>query len=153
MDWGTRARRIFLVAVFFLPVLLAAGCSDVAALPGRVSRNIGTGEVVAVSGLEGRWTGPVTSSDPACGPARSTGLMTIGRDTFGFDPFQSTTVLHGTVDDAGRLAGEASRRMGAQTTLTMRLDAVASRDADGARRIDGTLVSGACRWTVALRRG
>ena len=33
-----------------------AGCD----IPGRVSRNLGSGEILAVYGLEGRWAGPVT---------------------------------------------------------------------------------------------
>ena len=35
--------------------------------------------------------------------------MSIGNDTFAFDPFQSTAVLRGKVGPAGDLVGETTR--------------------------------------------
>jgi hypothetical protein len=133
---------------FLLPVALwLAGCG----LPGRVSRNLGTGETLPIYGIEGRWAGPVTPADPSCGQ-RTTGLMSIGGRSFGFDPFQSTTVIQGT-NDEGILRGTLTRAGGNKQTLSISFEGQAGKDDEGKVTITGTLSSSHCRWHVALKRG
>ena len=127
--------------------LFVASC----ALPARVSRNIGTGETLPLYGIEGRWAGPVTPDDPSCGRT-TTGLMSVGSDTFGFDPFQSTAVIQGTVQKR-KLAGTLTRSGGNKQTLSLRFEGEATTDSEGKPAITGALVSGRCRWHVVLIRG
>jgi hypothetical protein len=75
--------------------------------------------------------------------------MSIGANGFGFDPFQSTTVLHGELSNDGRLAIKCDRQILVVTALTRKR----AGEAAGPEAINGTLQSGRCRWTVALRRG
>ena len=123
-----------------------AGCG----LPAKLSRNIGTGETVAVWGLEGRWAGPVRSADAACGK-ESTGLMSVGSGAFAFDPFQGTTVLKGTVEQ-GKFRGELTRRGGGNQTLSIVFEGEAARNEKRDEVITGKLSSGRCQWNVTLKR-
>jgi hypothetical protein len=124
---------------------LMAGCGPAE----RVSRNIGTGETFPISGMEGRWAGRVTPADNSCGPT-TTGSMSIGSGAFGFDPFQSTTIIQGQI--SGReLHGSLSRLGANRTMLSIRFDGIAE-SGTGKDRISGTLVSGPCRWSVTLDR-
>ena len=144
------------------------------------SDRIGNGQTFAIWGLEGRWAGPVTPTAANCGDPR-TGLMTIGDNGFGFDPFEGTTVITGTVSKDGTLSGTLTRTIGGGSgagpidlslpetggkrqagqaaaashgprTLSISLDAKAARGADGKTAIDGVLTSGRCTWNVALTR-
>lgn len=128
-------------------ILTTCGIQD---LPTRLSSEIGTGQVYALHGLEGRWAGTVQSGDPSCTSAN--GLMTIRGDKFAFDPFQSTMVIHGTINKLGRLQGALSRAGGDNTTLSATFDANATTDEDERLSIVGVLKSGRCRWTVRLLR-
>jgi len=83
-----------------------------------------------------------------CG-STTPGLLTIGEKGFGFDPFQSTTVLYGSVSADGRLKGALTRPGGDRQNLTISFEGIAS----GEDAIGGTLQSGRCRWTVNLHRG
>ena len=133
---------------FWLAVgaLVLASCG----LPGRVSRNIGTGETLPVFGLEGRWAGPVGPAAPACGQ-ETKGLMSVGSGAFAFDPFQSTTVIKGKVE-GGALTGTLVRRGPNDQTLSITFEGKAGKTGDGQDAITGTLSSGRCRWSVALTR-
>lgn len=129
----------------WLGMLLLAGCS-LSEMGKRASDHIGTGRVLALAGLEGRWAGPVHPTDPACGPERH-GLMRIGDASFAFDPFESTTVINGTVRD-GALNGTLSRPGGGGRTVSIRFEGRAEQE----ETITGTLTSGPCTWQVTLRR-
>lgn len=133
-----------------------AGCSTIESTRSSVSRSLGTGEVFALYGTEGRWAGPVAPQTENCGPA-TTGLMSIGSRGFAFDPFQATTVINGQVTEAGALSGTYSRPgpgtgQSRTTALSITFTGTALKDADGTEHIDGSLVSGRCRWTVTLKR-
>ena len=118
--------------------------------PARISRNLGSGEVIAVYGLEGRWAGPVVPDDASCGKP-GTGLMSIGRGTFAFDPFQGTTVIKGRVE-GDHLSGSFSRPGGNKVSLSISFEGHASASAADEDTIDGKLVSARCRWSVSLKR-
>ena len=77
--------------------------------------------------------------------------MSIGSKGFGFDPFQSTTVIRGEVGKDGRLNGSLTRQGADRQDLSVSFEGSAS--AAGAETIDGTLASGRCRWKVTLHRG
>jgi len=128
--------------VGLLLIVALAGCG---ADPGE---RLQSGRVLALSGLQGRWVGPVLPTDPNCGsPAQ--GLMTIGDKGFGFDPFQSTTVIQGDVGKDGRLSGSLARLGSDHQNLSITFDGAASIS----ETINGTLHSGRCHWSVALHRG
>jgi hypothetical protein len=133
-----------------IPLVLAA--CGVQALPSRLSREVGTGRVYALAGLEGRWSGTVRSDDPSCDS--STGLMTIRGDKFAFDPFQSTMVIHGTISKLGRIQGNFSSTGGNRLPLYASFDGSTDRSdaAEQSITIVGTLRSGTCRWAVRLQR-
>lgn len=133
-------------AALLCAVAALAGCG----VPGRVSRHLGAGETLAVYGLEGRWAGPVTPADPSCGKPTS-GIMRIGSNGFGFDPFGSTTAITGTVEN-GVLSGTLTRPGGNRQTLTISFTGRARETAEGEDVIEGDLASGRCKWTVVLRR-
>lgn len=121
------------------------------ACTGDAGERLQSGRVLPWAGLEGRWVGPVTPSDPGCGVG-VVGLMSIGSDTFAFDPFQSTAVLRGKVGSAGDLVGKATRPVLAGSSITMEfLGRVTRSESD--ERIVGTLISGRCHWSVILFRG
>jgi hypothetical protein len=143
--WVTK--RLLCSAPLFAVVSagLMVGCAPAE----RVSHNIGTGETIAISGTEGRWAGPVTPLDKACGPT-TTGLMSIGSGVFGFDPFQSTTVIRGGISGQ-KLHGSLVRPGANKTNLSINFDGVAESDL-GKDTITGILVSGPCRWSVTLNR-
>ncbi len=75
--------------------------------------------------------------------------MTIGGKTFGFDPFQSTTVIDGDVDEDGHLSGSLTRQGGEHQNLVISFQGLAS----ATDTISGTLLSGRCHWSVSLHRG
>jgi hypothetical protein len=125
-------------------IVLVIGCE------GDAGERLQSGRVLAWHGLQGRWVGPVVPADKSCGPATQ-GLMSIGSKGFGFDPFRSTTVIQGEVGKDGRLIGSLNRQGADRQDLSVSFEGSAS--AAGAETIDGTLVSGRCRWTVTLRRG
>jgi hypothetical protein len=79
--------------------------------------------------------------------------MSIGGRGFGFDPFQSTTVIPGSVDKDGRLTGNLTRQGGDRQNLSVSFEGAVSGVGSEAAAIDGTLVSGRCRWKVTLHRG
>jgi hypothetical protein len=133
-----------------LAPLLLAGCG-IGELPKRASDTIGSGKVLALDGLEGRWGGTVHPGDgSACGPERH-GLMRVGDGKFAFDPFESTTVINGTVEK-DTLSGTLTRPGGGHQTLSISFTGHAREDAGGKQTIDGVLTSGKCSWQVALER-
>jgi hypothetical protein len=78
--------------------------------------------------------------------------MSIGEETFAFDPFQSTIVLRGRTNSAGDVLGEAVRQIpGGRSTTIGFVGHIEHTEA--VERIIGTLTSGRCHWAVALRRG
>jgi len=135
--------RVTLVVAWALsPAVFVEGCA------GDLGEGLQSGHVLPLRGLQGRWVGPVTPSDPGCGNPTK-GLLSIGPKGFGLDPFRSTLIIQGEVDESGRLSG-STRRQGAdhkELGITFDGSAVAP-DA-----IEGTLQSGRCRWTVLLHRG
>ena len=118
-----------------------AGCAE------NLAERLQSGKVMAWDGLLGRWAGPVAPTAPSCG-GTTEGLLSIGTDGFGFDPFQSTTVISGKVASDGRLAGTFVRTGGSNQSLSISFDA-APADGDTIR---GTLASGRCHWSVTLHR-
>ena len=128
----------------FILALVMSGCGK------DVGLGLQSGEVLAIYGLDGRWAGQVVPNGQDCGPA-ATGLMSVGGSSFGFDPFQSTSVIRGTVSDAGQLSGTLSRSGGGGKDLSINFEGHAERDAAGSA-IRGVLRSAACRWTVTLKR-
>ena len=120
---------------------LIAGCGD------DIADRLQSGKVLAWDGLLGRWAGPVTPTDPSCG-STTEGLLSIGTDGFGFDPFQSTTVIAGKVANDGHLAGTFVRTVASHQPLSISFDAAPADD----DTIRGTLVSGRCHWSVTLHR-
>lgn len=125
-----------------LLVSLIAGCQS------DIGERLQSGQVLAWSGLQGRWAGPVVPSDGACGPTTH-GLMSVGEKSFGFDPFQGTTVIDGKVGQDRKLHGELIREGADHQQLSISFDGVAT----SADAIKGTLKSGRCQWEVTLRRG
>lgn len=124
---------------------LQASCAD---NPGDLLQS---GRVLAWAGPEGRWVGSVTPVEPGCGVA-TTGLMSIGSAAFAFDPFQSTDVLHGTINRAGDLTGEAVRLIPGDRSVVM--DFIGRvQSSEGGERVVGALMSGRCHWVVTLLRG
>jgi len=103
------------------------------------------------SGPEGQWVGPVTPVAAECG-APTTGLMSVGRRTFAFDPFGGTDVIHGKLDKTGHLRGDAVRTVAGRDTARMEFAARLQRQSDGKEQILGMINSARCRWSVALRR-
>ena len=131
-------------------VCAAVTIVQIAACDGDVGERLQSGRVLALHGLQGRWVGPVVPADGSCGPTTQ-GLMSIGAKGLGFDPFQSTTVIQGVVDKDGHLIGNLTRQGADRHDLSVSFEGSASMT--GAEAIDGTLVSGRCRWKVTLRRG
>jgi hypothetical protein len=121
------------------------------ACTGDPGEGLQSGRVLSWAGPEGRWVGPVSPSDPGCGPDY-VGLMSIGGDVFAFDPFQSTTVLRGRTNSSGDLLGEAVRQIPGGRSVTIGFVGHIEH-AQAVERIIGTLASGRCHWAVALRRG
>src|SRR5690348_15742070 len=80
---GGCPRSIAAVVCMMLLGAFVAACSD------HRAGKLQSGEVMAWDGLLGRWAGPVAPTDPSCG-STTDGLLSIGSDGFGFDPFQST---------------------------------------------------------------
>ena len=144
----TRLRRWS--GVLSVAIVLAA--CEVQELPSSISGKIGTGRVYALNGLEGRWSGTVRSDDPSCGS--SIGLMTIRGDKFAFDPFQSTTVIRGTISKLGSLRGNFSSTGENKVPFHASFDGESQRNqaTEQSVAIVGTLRSGPCRWAVRLRR-
>jgi hypothetical protein len=132
-------------AMSFVGLLFLATCA------GDPGEQLQSGRVLPWAGPEGRWVGSVTPADADCG-LRTTGLMSVGRNTFSFDPFQSTSVLQGEVGSAGDLVGEAVHPVPGNRSSTMGfLGRIQHRD--GVDRIVGMLTSGRCHWSVSLLRG
>ena len=77
--------------------------------------------------------------------------MRIGNGSFTFDPFESTTVINGTVQ-GNSLQGTLSRPGGNRQILSISFTGHAEAKSDGEQTITGALVSGACSWQVSLRR-
>lgn len=144
-------RRAVPIASLACQLLLATavcGCADdLASTGGKLADRLQSGKVLAWDGLQGRWAGPVVPTDPSCG-TQTQGLLSIGEGEFGFDPFQSTTVIEGKVTDDSHMAGNLVRQNSAHQSLTISFEAAAS----GSDTIAGTLQSGRCHWTVTLHR-
>jgi hypothetical protein len=136
------ASPLALAAWHILLLMQLAGCN------GDWGERLQSGRVLAVAGLEGRWIGPVVPKESACGSATK-GLMSIGEGGFGFDPFQSTTVIQGTVDKDRHLTGSLTRQGAEHQSMSVSFDGQAADDAT----IGGTVSSGRCHWTVTLHRG
>lgn len=113
-----------------------------------VAEKLQSGKVLAWYGLQGRWVGSVMPVDTSCGSS-TRGVLTIGGGNFGFDPFQSTTVIQGTVGHDGQLGGTFIRQDAHHQPISISFNATAT----GGEAITGELASGRCRWTVLLRRG
>lgn len=131
--------HIILIA---LSVALFTGCE------GDLGDKLQSGRVLALQGLQGRWVGPVVPADRTCGQTAQ-GLMSISKNSFAFDPFQSTTVISGAVGKDDHLIGRLSRQGGDGQGLSITFEGAAS----ASEAIEGTLMSGRCRWTVTLHRG
>lgn len=143
-----RCVRIASLACQLLPAIAVYGCaSDLASTGGELADRLQSGKVLAWDGLQGRWAGPVVPTDASCG-TQTKGLLSIGEGDFGFDPFQSTTVIEGKATDDGHLTGNLVRQNSAHQSLTISFEAAAS----GSDTIAGTLQSGRCHWTVTLHR-
>ena len=127
-------------------LILLAGCK------GDLGERLQSGHVLAWHGLQGRWVGQVAPEDKSCG-APTQGLMSIGEKGFGFDPFQSTTVIQGTVSKDGHLSGDLTRQGGDHQTLSVSFVGQAGGTGSDAEAIEGTVVSGRCHWKVTLHRG
>jgi hypothetical protein len=125
-----------------LCVALLAGCQE------DLGERLQSGQVLAWHGVQGRWVGPVEPANPSCG-SRTQGLLTIGEKGFGFDPFESTTVIQGEVGKDGHLSGTLARQGGEHQNLVISFEGLASESGT----LSGTLQSGRCQWTVALHRG
>jgi hypothetical protein len=126
---------------WLLSAVLLGGCAS------EMSDPLQSGRVLALVGLQGRWFGPVVPIDPNCGP-QTQGMMSIGSKGFGFDPFQSTAVVQGDVED-GHLSGRLVRQGSQHQDLSLAFDGATQ----GSDTITGTLISGRCHWHVTLRRG
>jgi hypothetical protein len=135
-------RRIGGFAACALLALPISGCET------DVAEKLQSGKVLALYGLQGRWVGSVTPVDASCGPA-TRGVLTIGGGDFGFDPFQSSTIIQGTVGRDGQLGGIFIRQDSHHQPISISFNAAAA----GGEAITGELVSGRCHWAVALRRG
>ena len=135
--------RAIILMSRLVPALLLLGCGHK-----DLAEPLQSGEVFAWSGLQGRWVGPVVPSDPSCG-RESQGLLSIGEGEFGFDPFQSTTVIEGKVADKGNLVGSLMRESPDHKPLSISFEAAAT----GSDTIKGELQSGRCHWAVTLHRG
>jgi hypothetical protein len=141
-----RGRNLFFSAgAGFACALLMTACA------GDLGEGFQSGRVLALGGAAGRWVGPVIPVESGCG-LQMTGLMSIARGSFAFDPFQSTTVLQGNVGPTGDLVGEAVRLVTGNIPITMDFHGQVQKS-DGGERILGTLASGRCHWSVALLRG
>ncbi len=132
------------LAVAIVTTLLA-GCGV------DLGEKLQSGQVLAWHGLQGRWNGPVVPAEPSCGPTTH-GLMTIGSKGFGFDPFESTTIMDGAIDPNGHLSGKLVRQFGNQPAQSISFDATAQSNG-GEDTISGTLQSARCQWKVTLHRG
>jgi hypothetical protein len=137
--------RMFQLFFFGWLIVTLSGCHNEAA------DALQSGTVMGVIGLEGRWAGPVTPATADCGQIAK-GQMSVERTTFAFDPFQSTTVIAGTVADNGALNGTLSRPVTGQQVVSISFTGVATQHDDGSETIDGQLKSGRCTWTVTLKR-
>jgi hypothetical protein len=137
---------------FFLGLRLVLTIVALAGCDGDIGEPLQSGRVLAWHGLQGRWVGTVVPADKSCGTTTQ-GLMSIGGSSFGFDPFQSTTVIQGAVGKDGRLAGSMARQGGDHQNLTVSFEGSASGAGSEAEAINGVLVSSRCRWTVTLHRG
>lgn len=113
-----------------------------------IADRLQSGRVLAWDGMEGRWVGSVVPTETDCGPATH-GVLSAGEHDFGFDPFQSTTVIHGEIARDGHLSGILVRQGGEHQPISISFDAAPA----GSEAINGTLQSGHCHWTVALHRG
>jgi hypothetical protein len=122
--------------------MLASGCET------DVAEKLQSGKVLAWDGPQGRWVGSVAPVEPSCGLA-TRGVLTIGAGDFGFDPFQSTTVIQGAIGRDGHLTGMLVRQSTNHQPISISFDAMTS----GAETIVGELVSGRCHWHVTLHRG
>jgi hypothetical protein len=125
---------------------LAVCASCVASCAGHLSDPLQSGQVLPLLGLEGRWVGEVVPAAASCGTSTQA-LMSIGERGFGFDPFESTAVIHGTVE-GDRLAGKLVRQGREHQDLSLAFEGTAVGDI-----ISGTLRSGRCLWTVHMHRG
>ncbi len=137
-----------MIRSFFSVTLFLA----ISACANQTADRLQSGQVMGFFHLEGRWAGPVTPKGEECGMT-TTGLMSVGRTTFAFDPFQGTTVINGTVSDADSLKGSLSRAGNGQQVVSISFSGEARHHDGGEDTIDGELVSGRCSWTVNLKRG
>ena len=125
-----------------LLALLASGCGT------DLAEKLQSGKVLPWDGLQGRWVGSVIPVDASCGPT-TRGVATIGGSDFGFDPFQSTVVIQGSINPDGHLGGSFVRQVANHQPISISFNAMAS----DAETITGDLVSGRCHWLVSLHRG
>jgi len=86
--------------------------------------------------------------EPNCG-VTTNGLMTVGKNGFGFDPFSSTAVINGDVAADGHLSGTLVREGADHRKLSLVFEGMASEQ----DTIKGVLQSARCRWSVTLHRG
>ena len=133
----TRLRSVVLASA---AIMMLSGCDT-----------IGSGKVLSLAGLEGRWSGPVRPSHPECGAERH-GLMRIGGRKFAFDPFGSTTIIDGDVE-GDVLKGTLTRIGGGHRRLSITFEGHARTDENRGETIGGVLSSGNCVWQVVLARG
>lgn len=78
--------------------------------------------------------------------------MRVGDGQFALDPFQSTTLIGGTVKGSV-LTGTLTRARKGGPDLSIHFEGQARSDAGtGGELIEGVLTSGACRWQVRFGR-
>ena len=140
------------MSLFSYARAVAASLALLAGCKGDLGEPLQSGEVLRLQGLQGRWAGSVVPVSPSCGQVTE-GLMSIAEKGFGFDPFQSTTVVQGVVTKDGHLNGSLLRQGGERQNLSIAFDGTANLVTSEADTISGTLRSGRCQWTVTLHRG
>jgi hypothetical protein len=139
--------RIFSQIVLLGLILTIAACGQ-----RDLGASLQSGRVLGLAGPEGRWVGDVRPEGPGCGTATK-GAMTIGQGKFGFDPFQSTTVITGDVGTDGHMEGTMVRTGAEKQVNSISFQGQVKRNTAGTESIAGELTSGSCHWSVLLRRG
>jgi hypothetical protein len=107
------------------------------------------GEAVQ-TGNAHRWAGPVIPSDPGC-RQQTTGVMRLNSKEFAFDPFGSTMVIQGKVEE-DHLEGSSTMAAPGQKGITTQFTGTITHSANEPAAIQGTMTSGQCTWRVTLHR-
>lgn len=134
-------------ALAALAIMALSGCHS------DLGEPLQSGQVMAIAGAEGRWTGTLHATTNAC-PGGQQALMSIGVDgAFAIDPFASTLVIRGKRDPDGHYRGVLHRVDPNGQTLSLTFEGLAVDTSSHASAILGTIETGPCRWSVTLHRG